>query len=219
MVNVLGRPVKYPPIMFGVGRYLTAEDIARFRALPRGGGSTGPPLLQRLTVNHRRAARLIAQGKSAVEVAALVGRTPQRIRDLASDPTFANAVALYAKSQADVDDTGSGDAEEGALARGTLLEIAELSLESIRDDLERDPKSISLSERRQLATMALDRTVAPPRTPTAPAAQATNITFNIAGPKGLRGEVFSPGAGDPVASTSGAVSAPTITLLPEKAQE
>jgi hypothetical protein len=160
-----------------VGRQLTAEDILRFKTLPRVDES-GPPLLQRITINHRRAARLIAAGKSVSEVANAVGRTPQHISNLCSDPTFANAVAEYEKMIEDA------DIDEGIRIRGTLLEIAELSLDSIRDQLESDPKAVSISERRQLATMALDRTVAPPRTPQAPAPSATQITFNIASPRG-----------------------------------
>ena len=174
MVNILGRPPKYPPMIFSVGRELTAEDVLAFRAFPRE-SATGPPQLQRLTANHRRAARLVASGHSATEVANAVGRTPQRILDLQSDPAFADAVAQYAKQMEDA------DIDEGARARGTLVEIAELSLESIRDQLEENPRAVSVQERRQLAAMALDRTVAPPRTPQPPPVQATQITFNIAG--------------------------------------
>lgn len=175
-MNILGRPPRYPPMIFSVGRQLTAEDILRAKVFPRS-DTSGPPLLQRLTANHRRAARLLACGKSIAEVADAVGRTPDRISKLQSDPAFANAVAEYGKQIEDA------DLDEGIRMRGMLVEIAELSLESIRGQLETAPEAISIQERRQLATMALDRTVAPPRTPQPPPAQATAITFNIATPR------------------------------------
>lgn len=175
-MNVLGRPPSHPPMIFSVGRQLTAEDVLRIRLLPRD-SATNAPQLQRLTANHRRAARLLALGKTPAEVADIVGRTPGRISALQTDPAFADAVAHYSKQVEDA------DLDEGMRVRGTLVDIAELSLESIRDQLEAEPRAISISERRQLATMALDRTVAPPRTPQPLPVQATSITFNIATPR------------------------------------
>lgn len=159
---------------FEIERELTHEDLMRL--VLEGKKQRGSvSVLQRLKATHLMAARLIAQGLSATEVALQVGRTPQRIRDLCSDPTFMNEVAIYQNQIA------SAGIDETIEMQGVLKDVGRTALEELQDRLD-DPKKLALipeSELRHIAAMTLDRTIAPPKTAQPIVSTPTHITFNM----------------------------------------
>lgn len=167
------------PLILEVERELTAEDIVSLAV--EGARPVAPPALQQIRAVHHAAARFCAQGLSDVEVALRVGRTPQRIRDLKLDPAFKNLVSVYAAS---VEDKAF---EDGERLRGKLVDAAEIAIDEITERLESPAQRsrIPVGELRQIATMGLDRTVAPPKTAVPATSVPQNITFNI-GTKDLR---------------------------------
>lgn len=152
---------------------LTAADL--FRAMTEPGPRIGTPPLKRVGHIHRRIAQLIAQGKSDDYIAAEVGRTPQRIRDLKVDPALSDLVIYF---QDQVDETSI---EEGQRLRAKLLDVADDALDEISERLEDPAKraEIPIAELRQIVSMGADRTVAPPRTATPGQQVPTHITFKI----------------------------------------
>jgi hypothetical protein len=157
-------------------RPLTPEDLIMAATQPPT-ARLGPPPLKTLKSVHQQAARLLAAGYSDLEVATAVNRTPQRIRDLKVDPAFANLVEVYKN---EVDSKLADATERGA---NLMAEIYETAAIEIRDRLEDDAKlsKVPLSELRQIAQMAADRSVAPPKVAQQAQAIPTQITFNIAG--------------------------------------
>ena len=159
---------------FEVERHLTHDDIMRL--VLEGKKQRGSvPVLQRLKATHLMAARLIAQGMSATEVALAVGRTPQRIRDLCSDPTFMNEVAIYQNQIA------SAGIDETIEMQGVLKDVGRTALEELQDRMD-NPGKLALipeSELRHIAALALDRTIAPPKTAQPIISTPTHITFNM----------------------------------------
>jgi hypothetical protein len=173
-----GRPGSL--IMMEVERELTPGDFAAL-AMSGGGKLIGPQMIQRLHSRHHRAAQGVAAGKSMREVALLTGYTPQRVSDLCKDPAFSELVATYQASMADANIDAKVEVD------AMLIDIAKTASAEIRDRLEDDEqrKQIPLGELRQISQMALDRTVAPPKTATPAANIPTKITFNI-GTRDLR---------------------------------
>lgn len=159
---------------FEVERELTHEDLMRL--VLEGRKQRGSvPVLQRLKSTHLMAARLIAQGLSATEVALAVGRTPQRIRDLCSDPTFMNEVAVYQNQMA------SAAIDEVIEFQGQLKDVGRSALEELQERLENDAtrKQIPESELRHMVALAADRTISPPKTAQPIVSTPTHITFNM----------------------------------------
>lgn len=175
VMNVLpsrGRPGT--PVTMVVDRALTREDMLELAA---AGPETrvAPPMIQRLRSSHHRAAQLLAQGKDTKEVALLVNRTPQRIRDLTRDQMFQNLVKYY---ESQYNETILDQAQT---LQETWIDIAQIATDEIRDRLE-NPDTIAeipVSELRQLAAAGSDRTVAPPRMAQPPTQTPVKVTFNM----------------------------------------
>src|SRR5215469_2745692 len=160
-------------LLMTVRRELTHEDVMRLAT--QGKAKVAAPMIQRLRASHHRAAREIAQGKDANEVATLVGRTPQRIRDLMKDPAFTNLVTYYHEQYTET------TIDQAQTLQETWIDIAQLATDEIIDRLE-DPstlKTIPVAELRQLATTGSDRTVAPPLQATPVAQPPITVTFNM----------------------------------------
>ena len=167
------------PLILEVERELTASDLLSLAY--DGAVRVAPPALQQIRAVHHAAARYCAQGLSNEDVGLRVGRTAQRIGDLRLDPAFKNLVATYAAS---VEDKAL---EDGERLRGKLVDAAEAAIDEIAARME-NPAQLSripVGELRQIATMGLDRTVAPPKTAVPASSVPANITFNI-GTKDLR---------------------------------
>lgn len=200
MLPTRGRPGA--TLVMTVERQLTAGDLLQSEVLPAQ--RVAAPTIQRLKAAHHAAARLLASGRSIAETAAMVGRTPQRISDLASnDESFQWLVSYYREQ---VDDAGIDEARE---FQGRLKDVARSSLEEIQDRLDDDKqrREISVGELRQLAVMGLDRTIAPPKTAQPVTNPPTHITFKIGAkdirPKERTIEHESNAIGPPAAEDSG----------------
>lgn len=177
-------------LVMSVKRPLTPGDLLRLQTDPDLPISAAP-ILKRLRAIHHQAAQLLAAGKSIKETAFAVGQTPQSIGDRArSDPAFKELVSYYQNQRTDavIDTTNR--------VQQKLIDVAELAVDEITDRLE-DPAKLNalpVSELRQLATMGLDRTVAPPKTAQPATIMPTQITFNVGTrdirPKTIEGEAL-----------------------------
>lgn len=184
MLPKRGRPGA--AILMTVERELVASDIFR---LAMGQGPNGdpaprkaPPMLQRLKASHHTAARLLAAGLTVKEVAARVGRTPQRIGDMErTDPAFQNLIGYY---RAMITETEVEDARE---MQGMFRGIGLDALDEIRERLDDPVKraEIPIGELRQLASTAADRTDAPNKVAQQGIVTPAKITIKL-GPRDLR---------------------------------
>jgi hypothetical protein len=92
-------------------------------------------------------ARLIAQGKSAVEVGAITGYTPARVRTLQTDPAFQELLSHYELQEV------SANADITAQIRHLALSAAS----TLQERLEVEPEGFSNKELREIATAGFDR--------------------------------------------------------------
>ena len=115
--------------------------------------ATAPSSLKALRTTHHTVARLLAEGRKAVEVAAITGRSQSNISILQDDPAFQELLAYYA-SQKEVIYL---DVHQRLAGLGTT------ALEVLQERLEDSPDTIRTKELVEIAEMALDRSVAPPR--------------------------------------------------------
>jgi len=154
-----------------VERELTHEDLLVLETLP----GNGPPPLKSLSARHKRQAQLLAKGLSPQVVAEALGTTPQRVYQLMKDPAFNELVAIYS------DQFHEESLEDEKRYQEKMRAVGETSLDIINDRLEGTPDEvrISTSELRQLATMAADRTVAPPKIQDPKSNIPQNITLNF----------------------------------------
>ena len=163
------------PIMFEVVRNLSSEEIT---SLAMGGRPPlAPPPLQRIREIHKQIARMMANNHPDAEIAMVVGRSVQQIRNYRLDPMMRDQIAYYSSQREDL------DLRVETQIRTDLIEIAQIAGHEILDRLE-DPKErakIPTGELRQLHEMALDRTVTPRTAPVV--ALPTHVTYNIIGPQ------------------------------------
>lgn len=170
MLPARGRPAQ--TMALEVERALTARDIYDLATGALVPQTTGAPVIQRIKAAHHRIAQLLVTGLADNEVAFATGYSPQRVTDLKNqDPAFQELLAYY---QNQVNDLGILDARR---IQTKAQDIAENALDEIRERLDDDKTraQIPLSELRQLSTMGMDRTVAPPKT----AQPTTNIPIKI----------------------------------------
>lgn len=161
-------------LMMTVERELNPTDFLTAAIDP--GHKLGPAVVQRLHARHHRAARLIAEGKTIQQVAALTDYSAQRISDLSStDPAFRELVARYQESITDT------SLDEASKMQAKLIDVGTTAVEEIRERLEDDSKRalIPIAELRQIAQFATDRTVAPPKQAVTTGQIPPRITFNI----------------------------------------
>lgn len=159
-------------------RPLELGDLLRLSASGDSIPRVGVPVTKTLTVRHRRAAQLVALGKTRFEVAQACGYTPQRVTQLQEDPAFCELVAYFGSQVEEAVIDARIEVEE------KLIEVAELALTEIHTRLEDNPSAIPTGELRQLATAALDRTIAPPKVAQQPTPSTMKVTFNM-GPRAL----------------------------------
>ena len=165
-----GRPRK---LHMEVVRELTAEDLRALRT--PAACASGPPPLQKLRASHHQQAKLLAEGKKIVEVAAIVGVTPERIHQLQHDPAFIELVAYYQ------DQIMSAALDDARRVQGKLVDIAEMAVDELSERLEDEGarKAMPIGELRKIAEMGLDRTVAPPKATSSAPPPPTAITLNF----------------------------------------
>lgn len=170
------------PLLMEVTRELTQEDLLRLADSPK----VTVPVLQKLRAVHHRQAQLLASGKKVTEVAAIVGCTVQRLVQLQVDPTFTELVKYYQ------DQTMVAHLEDTARIQAKLIDAGELAIDEIGARLEDPEKRAKMrtGDLRQIAEMAMDRTVAPikaaPQSTIAPAAVTISFGTPVGAPPGAK---------------------------------
>lgn len=147
------------PLMVEVVRALSNDDLDAIMGIQRGdqGGLNLSPI-QRVKHIHHRTAMYVAMGKPDAEISLLTGYTPQRIRDLKVDPTFAELVGYYS-TQVDIE-------FKNTLERLNTIGIG--ALDELQERLEQKPESWPIKDLMALAQMA----IVDPLTKSTKAAQA-----------------------------------------------
>lgn len=165
------------PLVLEVVRELVDSDLKDLLNSP----NIDVPVLKKLRAIHHRQAALLAEGKTNNEVAAICGTTAQRIVQLKQDPTFKELVGYYQ------DQIITMQLEDSARVRDKLVDLGEMAVDELRDRLEDEGKrnAMPTGEIRQVAQMALDRTVAPPKSTTNITTTPAVITLDFGG-KGFR---------------------------------
>ena len=155
-------------------RELTLADMARLAAAPK----QGTPVLQKLRSIHHAQARMIAEGKKLIEIAAAVGCTTQRLVQLQNDPTFAELVVVYRDQIL----TASVDQQQRFQAK--ILDAGEQAIDEIVDRLENDEirNRMPIGEVRKIAEFAMDRTIAPPKQAINAPPPPQRVTINFGTP-------------------------------------
>lgn len=154
-----------------VERELTREDLLDLVQLP----SVGPPPIKVLSARHRRQAQLLAEGKSVEIVAQALGTTSARLYQLKRDPTFAALIAEYA------DQIQERFFKENERLQEKLLAAGETAIDEINHRLEggKPESDVPYGELRKTVEMAMDRTVAPPKTAINQPQPPAQITLNF----------------------------------------
>ena len=163
------------PLLLEIERALTAQDIA---GLEEVRAPTSQQVVQKLRAVHHRQAQLLAQGKTAKEVAAICGCSEQRVATLKSDPSFAELIGYYQ------DQIMAAMLNDEARLRDKLVDLGELVVDEIRDRLEEptNRRKVPVGELRKIAEFAMDRTVAPPKVAAPPTSAPSNITITFGTP-------------------------------------
>lgn len=131
-------------IVYGYLRDLDASDVVLLQAGVDMGSVT--PHIQKIRASHHQLAQLLASGIKPVEAALITGYSQSRITILGHDPAFKQLLAYYSEIRDGVNvevlnrlkNLGIDAIEElhsridenpGELADGTLIKIAEMSLD------------------------------------------------------------------------------------------
>jgi hypothetical protein len=112
------------------------------------------------------------------EVAAIVGCTPQRLVQLQVDPTFTELVTYYR------DQIMAAMISDEARLRDKLVDLGEMAVDELRERMEDEGKRKAMQTGNvlKIAEMAMDRTVAPPKTAAPPTQAPANITITFGTP-------------------------------------
>jgi hypothetical protein len=131
-----------------------------------------------LRPRHHRQAELIAQGRTAKDVAMIVGVDQARMSVLLQDPAFIELVSYYRDQQ-----IGTMH-DYGIQFRADLLDVSHVALREIQSRLDDEEikKKLPLGELRKCVELGADRTVAPPRSVSAVTTAPTEITLNFGTP-------------------------------------
>lgn len=157
ILDLRGRRTR--PVEAEIVRPLTDEDLATL-SVERG---IQPTEIKRLTDRHHALARLLAEGISDVEAAAITGYTPSRISILKDSPLFSELISHYRANK----DKVFADLHERMLSAG-LTAVAELT-----DRLEAEPEKIGTPTLIEAIKTLADRTGHGPQTKT------TNVNLNV----------------------------------------
>lgn len=127
-------------------RDLTQADlIGEYNALP------DQSRIQKIRAPHHAIAKLVAEGRKAVEIARITGFSQNRICLLQNDPAFQELVHHYT----DVNQTCYINAHE------RLAQLAVTAAEELQERLIEKPQQVSTREVLDIMTAAMDRSVAP----------------------------------------------------------
>lgn len=137
------------PLTLVYSRDITFADIEVLRTIPL---EMETPSVGNLRATHHALARVLASGANYLEAAATTGHAPGRVAFLASqDRGFIELVEHY-KGLA---------TEQFVDMQGRLATLGAATVEELQERLEEHPETFSHKELRELASMTLDRSVAP----------------------------------------------------------
>lgn len=143
------------PLALEVTAELTPEDLELLKlpvaVEPR-------PVLEHIRAVHHVQARLIADGKSANAVAAIVGSSPARVKLLLGDPAFMELVAYYT----DQKDVLWMDTQQ------MLALLGRSAAQELQRRLDEKPDTFSNNELKNVMESAMDRSDAPDKRQNAP---------------------------------------------------
>lgn len=162
---------KFSLLGLEVVRELNLSELPQLALIP----PTGPPEIQAVSARHKLQARLVAEGRSNLEVADIVGCTPQRIYQLKQMKTFQELVSYFQ------DQIQEGGIEDAQRFQGKLLQAGELALDELNERLGDDQqrKLLPVGELRKITEMAADRTVAPSKSAPQGTSPPQSITLNF----------------------------------------
>lgn len=161
-VRTTGRAAK--DIAAVVIRDVTEEDLRALGAVERG---TTVPSIEKLRSSHHSLARVLSQGMTIEEAAAITGYTPSRIGTLRMDPAFQ---ALETHYQRMIDDTFEKGMVDFA---GRLSATATDALEVIHERILEKPDDVSMGTLVDVVKLGADRTGF------GPATKQTTVTVNV----------------------------------------
>lgn len=142
-----GRPTHGGPVSIVKVRELNQGDLADILAPPEVGAQT--PTVIELRHSHHTIARLLADGTKQVEISAITGYSQSRISILKGDPAFQELVAYYTTQKEAI----YLDVHQRL---GTLAITA---VDELQRRLDEEPHKVSSRETREIAEMALDRSL------------------------------------------------------------
>jgi hypothetical protein len=145
-------PKAKQPLFVSFSRELNLADLDALNNPSPLGSET--PVIKRLRSQHHTLARLLSGGMKAVEASLVTGYSQSRISLLQKDPAFQELMSYY-----------KGQAEECFVdVHKRLGDLGTAVVEELQERLEEDPEGFSHKELLAVAELALDRSVAPPKT-------------------------------------------------------
>ena len=139
------------PLGFSYLRDLNDGDAQAVLNPPPVGLTTSP--MTRLRQSHHGIARLMAEGRKQVEIAEITGYSQSRLSILKNDPAFRELVAHYTANKNEI----------YLDVHARLASLGVDVIEGLHEQYNEDPDSFTKREAMELAQMALDRSVAPPK--------------------------------------------------------
>lgn len=157
-----------------VDRALGPADLESLAGAPK---VHGPGVIARLKHSHHLLARLLAEGRTAVEASYVTGYCESRISILQDDPAFQELVAYYTSQQ-----------EEVFLdVHQRLASLGIGAMEELQDRLDDTPGKFTEKQLMDLIELTMDRSVAPSKGAPKGAAPTTpgglNLTVNFVSTK------------------------------------
>jgi len=160
-VRTIGRAEK--PLQCMVTRELTPVDLAML-VVERG---VKPKPIQKIRDSHHAVARLIAEGKSGIEIQLATGVTASRVSILKNDPAFADLVSFYRSKVAELRDKAFYEISAKLAALGSD------GIDELLDRLTEEPEKLATDELIDIVKLAADRTGHGPQT------KSTNLNVNV----------------------------------------
>lgn len=88
-------PALDAPLLVAYARDITTTDLMAMINAPPERPAAFSQVIKRLNSTHHTIARLVSDGRSDMDIAAIMGSTPGRIRTLKDDPSFRELVTHY----------------------------------------------------------------------------------------------------------------------------
>jgi len=177
-------------------RDVTMEEL---RAMTVRGEAPPGPLLQKVRQIHHLQARLLSEGRTLAEVAALCGTSAARLSTLQKDPMFQELIEYYRRQG----EHAFVEVKEKLGVLGTM------ATEELIERLDEKPESFSNETLMRLGTFALDRSIAPGPVAAAGPAQVTMV-FAGMNPAASPPSTLGPASAPPQASNQQTLPAPPL---------